>query len=223
MWWETAHSEARSISANTQITMSSCILVVLILTVQLVTGNDSSQDNANTPTYSSRITNITAISTTAGANDERNCGWWCQDIYGIIIAAVSGSALLMSIFLCFISCCLCRRRKYERHSVKDIELDMLCQHVVPDVQVPSPADVGHVAPPVVKDAETDALCQNNVTSQGDVEHKDSPADVEISDVENCTSNSELPKNETPQDPEDQPSDASSIFYTPAPEDTDTPC
>lgn len=142
-------------------------------------------------TASSKTTRLPPATISTKPQDHQDqCVWWCNELYGIIALAAVGTLLLISIFLCIVSCFLCKRRKCSKlEDVNGKELDTLGPCVASDLGGTFPLQE---EPPTMKD-------------------------VGISDVENCTLNSELPKEETPQDADDQTPDEAAANFPP-PED-----
>lgn len=176
-----------------------CLLVCLALTLQLVGGNENGSrtitdvmSTDRTTTWKPSAPMSTEIPSSNKSQDHQDpCVWWCNELYGIIALAAVGTILIISIILCVVSCCLFKRRNISKHEdMKGRELDALGPCAAPDLSGTVPVQE---EPPAMKD-------------------------VGVSDVENCTLNSELPKEETPEDAVDDTTDAAAADFPP-PEDT----
>ncbi|XP_077155453.1 uncharacterized protein LOC143817874 [Ranitomeya variabilis] len=122
-------------------------------------------------------------------DQQGQCAWWCNELFGIISLAAAGTILFFTIILCIFSYCLwkkitCAKKESlisNNTDMKEREMDMLGPQAPLDGTILPFPDVGP------------------------------------SDAENCTVNAELSKKETPQEPEDQPTDEAPMI-NPPPED-----
>ncbi|XP_068122418.1 uncharacterized protein [Hyperolius riggenbachi] len=173
--------------------MSSSRVLSLLLSLQLLQATMGATDGGNTTTASltTYTDDSTASPTITSANllttptrttskdqttkkgmdvmtqtplSNKSCAWWCQETYGIIIAAGLGGLFLSSVVLFTCSCCLWRSTKSPAVPCGVTEMEMQSLRTAEEHSVMPTSDAVK-AEPLVNNAETVRNVEDSVSDK----------------------------------------------------------